>query len=500
MKPLPTPPPLLPSITLNPTRRKALSRWTALFLSLPLATTALAAGDAARPNILFIAIDDLRNDLGALGVQHAQTPHLDALAGEGRLFSRHYVQVPSCGPSRAALLSGQHPTSPERLPNNAILQTHPQWGKHSIPAWLREHGYRTLALGKITHHPGGLTGPNWAKGPEELPGAWDRSWVPADTPWKTPQALMHGYAGGKPRSPGQSPPIEMGVGDDHLYPDAWIADEAIKTLGKLADEQQPWFFAVGFFKPHLPFAAPKQYFDRHDPASIPDPPHPQQPEEPSSWHPSREMMMAYGHGGRDPRKDDAYARELRHAYAAATTYVDAQIGRLLEAFRESGLDQNTILIIWSDHGFCLGEHNTWGKHSLYEESLAAPLIIWIPELPRPGDPSSAVVETVDLFPTLCDLVGIEPPPGLHGHSLRPQLLDPDQSSAKPAFGHHTGGRITVRTEDWRLIGHQGHGGIEPMELFDFRRSPVSGERVSVDKHLDITRELLQRLGQLPPVK
>ena len=221
-----------------------------------------AAGQAAeaklrRPNVLLIAIDDLRNDLGSLGVAHAKTPALDALAAEGRLFTHHYVQVPTCGASRCALLRGRYPSEPAQLGNGAIAATHAAWGDANLPAWFRRHGYRTLALGKITHHPGGRTGRQWAEGPEELPGAWDRCWIP-DSPWKTAQAMMHGYANGVARAPGKSPPWEAFDGPDEAYPDAWVAAEAIATLGELAKSDGPWFFAVGLFKPHLPFAAPKK--------------------------------------------------------------------------------------------------------------------------------------------------------------------------------------------------------------------------------------------------
>lgn len=452
--------------------------------------------DGNPPNILFIAIDDLRNDLGALGVAHARTPHLDQFARTGRLFSRHYTQVPTCGPSRAALLSGMRPSRPIQIHNNAILQTNEEWKHRSLPAWFRQHGYRTLSLGKISHYPGGLTGQDWAEGPEELPVAWDRSWVP-DSPWNSPHAMMHGYANGRPRDPGQSPMWEAYDGPDTAYPDAWVAQEAIEVLDTLAKDEQPWFFAVGFFKPHLPFAAPKRWFDIHDPADIPAPPNTERQPNPSSWHASGEALRNYGsHQGRDPRSDEDYASELRHAYAAATSYVDAQIGRVLEHLESLGLADNTIVVIWSDHGFCLGEHAIWGKHALYEEALKSPLIIRYPGMPHRGEISDAIVETLDIFPTLTDLTGLPRPDELDGQSLTPQLADPATPSAKPALGWFTRGQLTIRTDNWRLIVHRPNDNVTAFELFDFR-DVSHGERSDASDHPEITEELMRQLEGVP---
>ena len=204
--------------------------------------------------------DDLRNDLGALGIAHAKTPHLDAFAQTARVFTHHFVQVPTCGASRCALLRGRYPTEPAHISNNAIRDTQANWAADSLPVRFRKNGYRTLALGKITHYRGGLTGKGWNDGPEELPSAWDRRWVPK-SPWKTPQAMMHAYANGASRQPGESPAWEAHDGPDESYPDAWVAADAVKTLQQLGTQDQPWFFAVGFFKPHLPLTAPKRWHD-----------------------------------------------------------------------------------------------------------------------------------------------------------------------------------------------------------------------------------------------
>jgi iduronate 2-sulfatase len=457
--------------------------------------------DKPKPNILFISIDDLNNQIGALGASHVRTPNLDKFVEQSRLFSRHYIQVPSCGPSRAALLRGMRPTDASYLQNNAILNTNEDWGHESLPRLFHDHGYTTLALGKITHYPGGLAGPGWAELPEELPGSWDRSWVPDGTPWRTPEDMMHGYANGVARDRGRSfdegsPAWEAFDGPDTSYPDGWVANEAIEVLRGLAQAENPWFLAVGFFKPHLPFAAPKKYFDLYNPADMPVPEDTLSHPLPSSWHPSNEMFTSYGQHPGHPQSDHNYAQQLRLAYAASTSYVDAQVGKLLEEFERLGLAENTIVVIWSDHGFALGDQGIWGKHSLYEVALKSPLIIRYPGMAHPGQISEAIVETVDIYPTLADLAGLSAPAGLHGRSLRPQLMDPMQPSQKQAFSFSTRGQNTVRTDHWRLIKHIDNDRIAGLELFDFRENP-NGIRTNPDAYPEVVAQLLEQFNALP---
>lgn len=455
-----------------------------------------------RPNVLFIAVDDLRCDLGAYGVAHAITPRLDEFSATARVFTQHYVQVPTCGASRAVLLSGRYPSEPAHVGNGAIAKTHARWGDANLPKWFRQHGYRTLALGKVTHHPGGRTGHLWAEGPEELPDSWDRCWIP-ETLWGEPERMMHGYANGQPRTRGESPPIESFNGPDHSYPDAHIADEAVATLSELATSDQPWFFAVGFFKPHLPFAAPKSWFDKHDPSKLPPLPLDvaAKPSWPSGWHGSGEFRGNYAHSGRDPKDDAEYAGDLRQAYAACTSYVDWQIGKVLDTASDLKLTENTIVVVWSDHGFLLGEHAIWGKHCLYEEALRSPLLIRVPELKDPGAASETIVETVDLFPTLTDLCGLPVPADIDGQSLKSLVIDANASAKSAsqddtALSFWTGDRKTIRTERWRLILHPRQNGEKPaIELFDYDTDPRE-TRNHAEKHPEVVRELTAKLGSV----
>lgn len=461
-------------------------------------TAGASAATATRPNVLFIAIDDLRTDLGSLGVSYAKTPQLDAFAATARVFTHHYVQVPTCGASRCALLSGRYPSEPAHVSNNAIATTHERWGAANLPALFQGNGYRTYALGKITHYPGGRTGKLWAEGPEELPGAWTRCWIP-DTPWHEAEHIMHGYANGVPRVPGKTPPWEAADAPDSAYPDAWVADEAVKTLGELRRASAPWFFAVGFFKPHLPFAAPKRWHDLHDPASIPtlDPAVAAKPSWPSGWHNSGEFRGNYGHAGRDPASDPDYAQLLRQAYAGCVSYVDAQVGRVLAALETLGLAENTVVVVWGDHGFLLGEHAIWGKHALYERAVHSPLMIRAPGLREAGKASAAIVETVDIFPTLADLCGLPAPATLDGRSLRPWLEKPATPTAKPARSFWTGGQRTLRTDRWRVITAPGADAASPqVELFDYATDPGETSNHAAAQP-DVVRDLRAQLEKRP---
>ncbi len=463
-------------------------------MGLAMALCCFSSAAADRPNVLFIAIDDLRNQLGHLGAAHMFTPNLDRLAASGRSFSHHFTHVPTCGASRASLLRGRYPDAPDYLGNDAIKRTHAGWADNSLPGWFKRHGYQTLALGKITHYPGGRTGRLWAAGPEELPGVWDRTWIP-ETPWGEPQNIMHGYANGQPRTPGKSPPMENVEGPDTTYPDAWVAAEAMATLKTLKASGAPWLFAVGFFKPHLPFAAPKKWLDLYANVDFPDPPNAAKPDGVSSWHGSGEFRGNYGHHGRDPKDDPEYALQLRRSYAAAISYTDHQIGRVLDELKRLGLEENTIVVAWSDHGFLLGEHAIWGKHCLYENALKSPLIVSYPGMKKRGEASDAIVQTVDIYPTLTDLCELPRPEGLDGRSLRPQLEDPGAPGNRPALGFWTRNQRTIRTGDWRLIVHQNNDGqVVATELLDFRTDAFFGTNVG-DQFPTVVEALTEDLKQ-----
>ena len=426
------------------------------------------------PNILLICIDDLRPELASFGADYIVSPNIDSLARSGRPFLRHYVNAPSCGPSRHTLLTGTYGPSP----NEAIFDRAEALdaGTHqlppSLPEWFRHQGYRTVSVGKVSHHPGGFGGEDWNDSTiVELTGAWDTTLMPADE-WQHPRGSMHGLANGeiRPREPHTMPPLQAVEGSDSIYPDGRITGAALAQLDTLAGGDQPFFLAVGLIKPHLPFGAPRRYLDRYADTELPPIPNPEQPQGISTWHESGEFRR-YKLAA-DPLTDTAYATALRKHYAACVSYADAQVGKLLERLRQTGQDSNTIIVLWGDHGWNLGHHAIWGKHNLFEEGLHSPLIIRAPEQPRPGQPTEAIVETVDLYPTLCELAGLPVPADLHGTSLAANISDPDLPG-HPAAGYYQQA-TTLRTDRYRLIAHPGG----EYELYDHRTDPYEQRNIA----------------------
>lgn len=431
---------------------------------------------AERPNVLFIAVDDLRPWLGCYDPSLKVSPNIDRLAASGHLFTRHYVQVPTCGASRCALMFGRYPG---RLPgdggNEAIQRTAAKQPHPSLPALFRTHGYRTISVGKITHYPGGRGGKGWQAGPEELPGAWDICTMPTG-PWKTPEATMHGYGGGVPRSTDgkKSPLTEFSGDDDQAYPDGWIAEEAVARLEEVAGTGKPFFLAAGFIKPHLPFVAPESYGKDSGSIQVPLPKATTKPDFPTTWHPSSEFRQ-YRFNEGDPFQSPEAAEAHRRAYLACIRYTDAQIGKLLGALERSGTAKNTVVVLWGDHGWLHGEHGIWGKHCLFEEALRSPLIIRVPGLKGAGRKSEQIVETIDLFPTLMDLAGIAAPGSLGGKSLQPMLENPESASDGLAIGAWQD-KITIRNDRFRMIVSRKNA--DYLELYDHQKDPNEQSNVA----------------------
>ena len=455
-------------------------------------------------NVLFIAVDDLRPELGAYGEAHMVTPALDRLAAEGRLFRQHYAQAPTCGASRYALLTGNRPRSADHLSNEALVRLLPreeQEGPESFAHLFRRNGYYTAAVGKVGHYPDGrvYTYEGEGDGRAEMPFSWDESGGPAGK-WGTAWNAFFGYADGTNRNQqrGRMPPFEMADVADDSYPDGLIAEAAVEKLGELKDRR--FLLAVGFLKPHLPFTAPKRYWDLYDRDRIELSPNPDEPmaNNPAAVHDSNEMFGNYGHpvekGAAGKRIDDEYARTLRHAYFAAVSYVDAQVGKVLHELDRLGLADKTIVVVWGDHGWHLGDHTIWGKHSTFERALRSTLIVRVPGMAAPGAPTDGLVETVDLYPTLADLADLTPPPGLSGTSLAPLLEDPDHPGKDGAFGYWAR-RRTLRTEHFRITRYD--EGDPRIELFDHRTDPHETTNVAA-AHPEVVAELLLQLDANHP--
>ena len=457
--------------------------------------------DENRPNVLLICVDDLRPELGCYGVEYISSPNIDQLASRGRVFQRHYVQAPTCGASRCTLLTGRYGDAN----NNALfnrasrMAKDPQSTPPSMPAWFREHDYTTVSVGKVSHHPGGRGGDRWDDSSKlEMPNSWDRHLLPAG-PWKDPRGWMHGLANGEIRDDRRKPGggIEMDVmqavdGPDSIYPDGVAIDEALRQMDELGSDSAPFFLAVGILRPHLPFGAPAKYLQSYADTTLPPTPHPEKPEGRTTWHGSGEFMK-YDRGGRNPNEDPEHAIEVRKHYAACVSYADAQVGRLLDKLQQIEAADDTIVILWGDHGWHLGEHAIWGKHALFEESLRSPLIVSYPGIPMPGAATEAIVETLDLFPTLCELTGLPVPEFVDGVSLTNIIGSPLNAEGHDAISYGGKGR-TIRTDTHRLILHK--NGFA--ELYD--HTSAEGETLNIAESnpqlvQSLSKRLQQRLGR-----
>ena len=441
------------------------------------------------PNILLICIDDLRPELKSFGAEYISSPNIDQLAENGVSFQKHFVNAPSCGPSRYTLLTGQY--GPAN--NNALFLRASKIAKGieptdpSMPEWFRTHGYATVSVGKVSHHPGGRGGNDWNDSTAiEIPKAWDKHLMPI-AEWQHPRGMMHGLANGEIRKKASDMDVFQSVeGEDNIYPDGAITNEALKQLRVLsADEETPFFLAVGIIKPHLPFGTPKSYFDIYKGVTLPEIKHPQKPEGRSTWHGSGEFMN-YNRWAKDPNTDSLFADAVRRHYAACVSYADAQVGKILAELKRTGADKNTIVVLWGDHGWHLGEHAIWGKHSLFEESLHAPLIISYPNMKRKGSKTDAVVETLDIFPTLCDLTGVENPRFANGISLK-EILEYPGSNGHSAVAYYNE-VSTIRTATHRMSLHK--DGFT--ELYDHTTEEKETKNIA-DKHPELEEQLKKML-------
>ena len=453
---------------------------------------ALSLSAFAQSNVLLICVDDLRPELKSFGTDYIHSPNIDKLAAHGRPFFKHYVQAPTCGASRFTLLTGRYgPPSNSALFNRAKqIENDADSVVPSMPAWFRQNGYTTVSVGKVSHHPGGRGGPDWNDSAiPEMPLSWDRHINP-DGAWQHPRGAMHGLAHGEIRVNAEDMDVHQSVeGPDTIYPDGLIVDEGLNQMELLAADGKPFFLAVGIIRPHLPFGAPAKYMEHYKDATLPVVEHPEKPEgRRTTWHKSSEYMK-YNKWGKNPNEDPDFAIETRKHYAACVSYADALVGKLLDRLESLDLRDDTIVALWGDHGWHLGEHAIWGKHALFEESLHSPLIISAPGMANPGKPSRSIVETLDVFPTLCELTGIEHPEGLHGTSLKPILENPN-SSGHVAIGYSSRGGRTIRTGTHRLIVHD--DGF--VELYDHRLP--NAETVNLaGANQPLVDELVQQLNE-----
>jgi len=417
------------------------------------------AGDR-KPNVLFISIDDLRPELESYGVERMHTPNLDSFASSALRFTRAYCQQALCNPSRASYLTGARPETTRIQGQKEVFRdTLPDIV--TLPQHFKANGYKSLSMGKVFH--GNRLDPlSWSE-EEYLP---DRKLI---------YARADNRAMNKPRKKARATESEDVA--DNVYRDGLVADRAIETLEGLKEE--PFFLALGFFKPHLPFAAPKRYWDMYPLESV------ELPEDMSAplgavmfaLHDSHEVRQFMDAPDSGPFSEEFMLRLLR-GYLACTSYVDAQVGRVLDALPGLGLSENTIVVVFGDHGYYLGDHGMWGKGGAFEAAARVPLMIRVPGQTRAASTSAALVELVDLYPSLCELAGLPLPAHLEGLSMVPLLSEPGRPWKKAAFTLHPAGPIegtSIRTERWRFTRWRTVGARSQElshELYDHSSDPL----------------------------
>jgi arylsulfatase A-like enzyme len=462
-------------------------------------STQQSTQEVLKPNILFIAIDDLRPELGCYGNPVVISPNLDELASEGLVFINHFVQVPTCGASRFCLLTGMRPTQASHLSNQAVETELSDKAEDKVPEsfihHLRRNGYYTIGIGKISHSADGLiyAYTDQASGKRELPHSWDELVFDAGK-WGTGWNAFFGYANGENRQSlkRQVKPYESAEVDDEGYVDGLTANLAIAKLRELKDRDGPFFLGVGFFKPHLPFNAPKKYWDFYETENILLSECPFIPENVNinSLHNSGELNGYYLTDEKislDNPVSDEYARKLRHAYYACVSYVDAQIGKLLSELKKLGLEKNTIVVVWGDHGWHLGDQRVWGKHTIFDKALRSTLIIKYPESDQAETSVQTVVETVDLYPTLLELCNVTTPFKTDGESFASLVLNPAIQKDDVAYSYFRQG-ISVRTKRYRLTKYF-RNEMPVIELYDYLEDPFETRNLATDKP-EIVKKLM----------
>jgi len=442
---------------------------------LPLsALTAAAEQTTARMNVLLLIADDMRPEMNCYGVEGIHTPHLDALAASGMRFSNAFCNAPVSGASRASLLTGIYPKWPTRFTNYEAFASKDAPAAEPISACFTKAGYHTISNGKVFHN---IT--DWAESWSEYPwrvhpDGYGHDWAEYNK-W---ELWMNSESGGtiNPRTM-RGPFCEAADVPDNAYADGKLTEHTIADLTRLSKGEKPFFIACGFWRPHLPFNAPKRYWDMYDRERIPLVNNPYRPEGLPDDVKAPTEIMSYARVNN--LTDIAFQREAKHGYWASISYIDAQVGKILKALDSLGLSDNTIVLFFGDHGWQLGEHSFWGKHTLMDRATRVPLIIKVPGLPAAV--SDSPVEFVDLYPTLCELCGITPPEGqLDGISLVPVLRNAKARTKEHIFIQWQGGdNLTGRRYSYAQWEHR-NGTVSRM-LFDHRKDAEENQNVAENR-------------------
>jgi iduronate 2-sulfatase len=478
--------------------------WSSFCLSLTQA--------ADRPNVLLILVDDLKPALGCYGDPVAKTPHMDRLAARGMRFDLAYCNQAVCAPSRFTLMLGSHSTSTGLYSlGSQLRQVVPN--AITMPQYFAQHGYRTESLGKVFHFGHGNEGD-----PDSFSVPHFKEKVieyvdPASTPegkLTREEAMFQNVkapAGGMNSLP-RGAAFENPDVSDEAYADGRVAAETVRRLQAAKDRNEPFFIVAGFARPHLPFSAPKKYWDLYDAGKFQLASNPELP--------AGSPRIAHKRGGEIrnyfpvPDKQDSaeisrsLARQLIHGYYASASYVDAQIGKVLDELGRLNLNENTIVVLWGDHGFHLGDLGIWTKHTNYEQANRIPLLISAPGITTPDSSTKQLAESVDIFPTLAQLAGLPAPKGpqpMNGVSLVPVLKDPQLRVRGHAYHVYPNAKLgrAIRTERYRLVEWQAlKDSKTPVEyeLYDYEIDPLESRNLATDKP-DVVADMIEILAKYP---
>jgi arylsulfatase A-like enzyme len=431
----------------------------------------IAHAAETKPNILFIAIDDLRPELGCYGSPQAKTPHIDKLASAGTLFTRAYCQVPVCGASRASLMTGIHPTRSRFVGFSAKAEEDAP-GAMTLPEVFRNAGYTTLSRGKIFHHKTDTQDRSWS----------EPAWRPVDKMYgNDPETKRHISKTKERGRIFESPDVP-----DNAYSDGKIAEKTIEQLRQFKQSGKPFFIATGFFKPHLPFYAPKKYWDLYDRDKIDIADNRHRPKDAPKELSGSNEYSSYHLAGYDVNSEE-FHRMMRHGYLACVSYVDKLTGDILAELDALGLAENTIIVLWGDHGFHLGEHNFWGKHNTMHLSTRVPLIVKAPG--KKAGKTSSIVETSDIFPTLCALAGLSTPETVQGRDFSALLEDPSKPFREAAYSRYIGGDAVITP----TLSYTSYNRGKSQMLYDLEKDP--DENINVANHPEYS-ETLRRMSDL----
>ncbi|MEO0514290.1 MAG: sulfatase [Planctomycetota bacterium] len=465
------------------------------------------AQQSVKPNILFLAIDDLRPDLGAYGNAQIHSPNLDAIAANGLLFKRAYCQAALCAPSRSSLMTGLRPGIPginATESQNKDIINRAVGAVPTLPVQLRDYGYTTLTVGKIFH-----------TYDTSGSGAWDRQLGPGGGGYQLPSNLekerIHRQKikeeGGQARwKYPRGDAAEAADVPDENYQTHRIATRGIQLLREHVQHnpEDPFFLAIGFHKPHLPFVAPQKYWDLYDRSTLDVPSRAEPADVPKySLVPAWYEMRQYGDvpKNREHNVNDVKTREFIHGYYACISFVDAQVGRVVDELKNQGLAENTIVIVWSDHGFKLGDYGDWSKYTNMEIDTQIPLVVSGPGVVQGGE-TDALVELIDLYPTVTELAGVPTPEHVEATSFVPLLADPDRPWKKGALSYYDRRNpdaegFSIRDARFRYTEWKDYetGDILARELYDHDQSVIADRNLADDPaHADTVERLSKLLS------